>query len=484
MISMGKTSATTRRRRKTNADPTAKPSSNATKTKVSKKSPTQDEFSLPEWRDFANHPVAWVLVLIAIPYGLNLFWRRTILQTTMLSSRPPVARSDERQVLVLGSLMAFDGYSQNARNHYENNMATTLTRELGLEIGYQNSDSSWNFVRDGTVSWIHGLRYFDRIGKISTNSSNGSTDLAFEEKVLHLCRLKWALTYDSRDRYGFEQTVFGSDADFNNCSFLNPDSRRCQLPVCEAAIKKEYGCALNSNTEEEEHTTCDMMPFRTTLLQTRQPWHIVQSMVGRYCWKKEAVQENMPSSLEALLTALEMIPAIDPGGDNTIDDSVADSSNNDNDNSTASIVPKAGHCVNQFIDYVTGYYNTLLDNSNNATSTSNRSSNNMVKIFKIEEASPCEVAELAGLLDPETTVYAPNHEKIKRKCAALELSSDALDARTDVATAGKGATLSFEGDEDLEAISVKRHLVPHATAEHLERMQQIFERLGYEYRAE
>ena len=80
-------------------------------------------------------------------------------------------------------------------------MAKNLHREFGgsgggigigggLEIGYEDSDSSWNFVRDGTVSWIHGMRYFERENNNSIN---------FDERIRQLCRLKWALTYDSRD---------------------------------------------------------------------------------------------------------------------------------------------------------------------------------------------------------------------------------------------------------------------------------------------
>lgn len=112
----------------------------------------------------------------------------------------------------------------------------------------------------------------------SGKSHDIEKERTFEECIRYLSRLKWALTYDSRDRYGFEQSVSGDDSDFNNCSALNPDSRQCMLPVCEEAMKKEFGCALRFHAEEDEQS-CDVMPFRTTLLQTRQPWHIVRSLV-------------------------------------------------------------------------------------------------------------------------------------------------------------------------------------------------------------
>jgi hypothetical protein len=471
---MGKISSTTRRRRKTNSDPSAKTPSDGTNTKFPRNHKPKDEIPHSNWRVLKNHPVAWVLVLIAIPCGLNIGWRKMILQTSM-SSRPQVDRRDERQVLIMGSMMSFSGNSKNSRNHNENNMATNLQRELGLEIGYEDSDSSWNFVRDGTASWIHGLRYFERRRENGDGNNyeieKESSHLAFEERIRHLCRLKWALTYDSRDRYGFEQTVFGSDSDFNNCSVFNPDSRRCQLPICEESMKKEYGCALHFHVEEDE-TSCDMMPFQTTLLQTRQPWHIVRSLVERYCWKKDSVRENMPSSLEDLFMALELIPPVGSSDDNNIDALVVD-------NNATDFVPKADHCVNQFIDYVAGYYNTVLGKSNDMAPSSGIS---ITKTYKIEETSPCEVAELAGLFDPETTVYVPNHAKVKRKCAAVAESSKSFNDTIDAAARGTGANLSFE--DDLEVISVERDLVSQTTPEHLKRIKQLFERLDYEYSEE
>jgi hypothetical protein len=118
------------------------------------------------------------------------------------------------------------------------------------------------------------LRYFKRRRENGDGNNyeveKESGRLAFEERIRHLCRLKWALTYDSRDQYGFLQTVFGNDSDFNNCSVFNPDYRRCQLPVCEESVKNEYGCALRLNAKEDA-TACDIMPSQTTLLQTRQP---------------------------------------------------------------------------------------------------------------------------------------------------------------------------------------------------------------------
>ena len=50
-------------------------------------------------------------------------------------------------------------------------MAHGLTSKLGLEIGHENSETKWSFVRDGTVSWFHGIRFLPRPGIDDTSAS-------------------------------------------------------------------------------------------------------------------------------------------------------------------------------------------------------------------------------------------------------------------------------------------------------------------------
>ena len=76
--------------------------------------------------------------------------------------RPPVARDAPRPLLIVGSQSS--GTVQMAKQ----------LRELGLEIGHETSDSQWDFTRDGTVSWLHGLRF------LPGTARNATSD--------HLCR--------------------------------------------------------------------------------------------------------------------------------------------------------------------------------------------------------------------------------------------------------------------------------------------------------
>ena len=486
---MGKTSASRRGKKDANNDSNKKTNDNDGNDETTPKSPLEELLQLDDyWIILKNHrtKIYWILVLVGIPYALNLIWKKLILQhpqiilllpLNMNIVRPSVVRRDDpRQVLILGSMMSYSDSDNN-----DNDMSKQFHNEFNglIEIGYENSDTSWNFVRDGTVSWFHGIRYFD-------NNRDDENDNDFIRK---LCRLKYALTYESRDRYGFaEPSIFGNET--NQCSILNPDSRRCELPACEKTLKKEYGCATATATTKSSSSSsssCDMMmPFQTTLLQTRQPWAIVRSLVYKYCWRSTTssssssnknnievgpVQDNMPSSLSSLFEVLGLIP---PNPDND-DDNNKDRNENDKNNHNHN-----HHCVNQFIDYVSGYYNTILDNSNanndydyDTTETKTKTTTGLksgITMYKIEDASPCDVAKMAGLYDPITTVYKPNHEIVANKCR----SNKDNDKDTEV----------MKKDETKKIISVKRDLIPYTTPEHITKMKELFIRLNYEYNEE
>ena len=38
-------------------------------------------------------------------------------------------------------------------------MSTELRTKLSLEIGHESTDAAWDFTRDGSVSWFHGIRF-------------------------------------------------------------------------------------------------------------------------------------------------------------------------------------------------------------------------------------------------------------------------------------------------------------------------------------
>ena len=101
------------------------------------------------WKIIRRHPLFWGFVFLGIPYVTYFAFRWVVLQHPFLPGmRPAVTLGDPRQVLILGSMSS--GTSS---------IADDLRRNQILEVGHEDTDTNWKFVRDGTVSWFHGIRY-------------------------------------------------------------------------------------------------------------------------------------------------------------------------------------------------------------------------------------------------------------------------------------------------------------------------------------
>ena len=289
-----------------------------------------------------RHPLFWLLILVGIPYFVYLGYRWIVLQHPFVSlgMRPPVGNTDIRQVLIIGSMSS--GTSS---------IADSLRHDIGIEVDHEDSDTLWKTVRDGTVSWFHGIRYWNIEGSDESRIING------------LCRISWTF----KENYGFGPTLFGNPQ--YNCSFVHPQFKECFHHACVKSLTREYGCALKKKS-------C-IPPFQTTLLQTREPWKIVQSLSAKYCLKEDSddktILEKPPTTLSLLLAAMGLIK----GKEN---------------------------CIEQMMLYVIGYYNMILNNDPK------------IVFYPIETTTPCEVAALSGLDDLSTTVYEPNNYKYLQKC--------------------------------------------------------------------
>jgi len=113
----------------------------------------QDETA---WDVVMNHPLIQVLYRM-LPflcglamYHLNSYVRLQCpgLLSGLMQLRPAISETDSRQLLIVGAMSS--GTKQ---------VAADLNKHLALEVGHEEQDASWNFVRDGTVSWFHGLRF-------------------------------------------------------------------------------------------------------------------------------------------------------------------------------------------------------------------------------------------------------------------------------------------------------------------------------------
>eukprot|EP00934_Nitzschia_sp_Nitz4_P002112 Nitzschia sp. Nitz4//scaffold26_size159584//106292//107503//NITZ4_002502-RA/size159584-processed-gene-0.82-mRNA-1//-1//CDS//3329545115//2112//frame0 len=298
------------------------------------------------WRQLVfRHPTTYLVFFVGVPYLCWTIYRFVVLQHPPSGMRPPVQLEDPRQVLILGPMSSGTSSAANKLS------------QTSLEIGHEDSDTSWKFVRDGTVSWFHAVRYWPPVANETIRSLH----------ISHFCQLQWRFRQDGlSENYGFGPTLFGTPQ--YNCSFWHPQFQTCHRHACVQALEREYSCAWDNSCSPR---------FERTLLQLREPWNIVTSLTAKYCYDAEAssIKKELPSTLQWLLLSLRA--------------------------SNPSQV-----CVLQLADYVSKYYTNVL------------TADPSIRRYRIEDLgeSPCELMELAGLDQLETTIHGPNHELYRQWC--------------------------------------------------------------------
>ena len=155
-------------------------------------------------------------MLVCLPYSLYHTYlfvhlqRPDLLSMMMMApkiQRPAFGVADARQALIVGTMSS--GTTQ---------MAHDLSSKLELEIGHENSETNWSFVRDGTVSWFHGIRFLPRPGiddtsvsvdiELPTKTVTLEGEQLFKYSVNVLCK-------ELRPNMGFHPFMFRD----NGCSF-------------------------------------------------------------------------------------------------------------------------------------------------------------------------------------------------------------------------------------------------------------------------
>lgn len=230
---------------------TKKKQSKASAPAASKEKKAEEQTAAPEeqtaWQIVKDHPLAMVLPIVLIPYSVYLAFlffqlqRPDIVASStlgMVQLRPAISNTDERQLLIVGTMSS--GTVQ---------VASDLREHLDLEVGHEVSDADWNFVRDGTVSWFHGIRFMDPLEL---------KDLVFRWR--QLCG-------NYTENMGFHPNMYSSA-----CSSRKKWGK-CWSSACFEILRKEWGCAFSQ---------CET-PFRTSLLQLRHPMRTLESLVTKFC---------------------------------------------------------------------------------------------------------------------------------------------------------------------------------------------------------
>ncbi len=382
-----------------------------------------------------------IFFLIAVPYILHVAYLFVYLQRpewlphifTPKIQRPSFKVADARQALIVGTMSS--GTTQ---------MAHDLSSKLGLEIGHENSETKWSFVRDGTVSWFHGIRFLPRPGIDDTNASvdiviplpsmgDNGTAPATETVTIEGEKLfKFVVNVMCRELHpnmGFHPFMFRD----NGCS-LRQSWEGCWKEECKNLLEEEWGCAL-----KESQSSCTT-PYHKILHQVRNPLKTVESLVTKFCIDgiDGEVQQPFVVYASALFPKHKF--------------------------KTLSCVEASGY-------YVYEYNRAIL----------NAVKNGLVDTtFHVEGSTPCQIAEMAGFFDPpaEEKYQQQIRDHLLEVCSEESLMSEGnkpmvstknkynegqVSLEWDDLLGGRHGSQKKEGDRDLQ-----------------QRLQEIAKELGYE----
>jgi hypothetical protein len=208
---------------------------------------------VPLARAFLDHPLVKVGKYFLVPYAAYLSYYYFRLQRPdylaaatagLLTLRPAVAVGNPRQVLIIA--VPSTGTVQ---------MAATLHNEMGLEMGHETSDAAWHFLRDGTVSGFHSVRFF------APHDTDAGRTKSF------------ATIYGGKEHahMGFHPAVYRSPV--HRCSY-HRSWNACLAKECLLALVKEWGCGLRNDYE---------ISFATNLHQVRNPLRTLESLAVKFC---------------------------------------------------------------------------------------------------------------------------------------------------------------------------------------------------------
>ena len=206
--------------------------------------------------------IAVITLVIGGPYAAYLGYMWLHLQSGFL--RSPVATDSARQLLIVGT-----------QSSGTTGTADGLQR-LGLEVSHESSDATWSFARDGTVSWLHGLRFLRRPSDVEDHAASIS-----------------ALCATFRPSMGFHPAMFRVPR--RGCSYRSKWDG-CWRAECIDIVAAEWGCAL-----AEGGARCET-PFAASLLQVRHPLRTIESLAVKFCPSLDnAAHPHLSAFLRAIL---------------------------------------------------------------------------------------------------------------------------------------------------------------------------------------
>ncbi|KAL3799753.1 hypothetical protein HJC23_010403 [Cyclotella cryptica] len=208
------------------------------------------------WEIFTSHPLIYVGKFILLPYIFYLAYYFIPLQhpeyvskatAGLINLRPAIhGTTTPRQLLILASQSS--GTVQ---------MTKELKEKLHLEIGHETVDAAWNYVRDGTISWFHGIRFL----------TQPTTKEGMLQSITGICNDDFLNVFNM----GFHPAEYGPPK--RNCSYRTKWDA-CWKKECFHILLDEWGCSINN--------TCDIQ-FAYNIHQVRNPLRTMESLVVKFC---------------------------------------------------------------------------------------------------------------------------------------------------------------------------------------------------------
>mmetsp|Transcript_13638 Transcript_13638/g.17775 ORF Transcript_13638/g.17775 Transcript_13638/m.17775 type:complete len:340 (-) Transcript_13638:6-1025(-) len=161
-----------------------------------------------------------------------------------LGERPTLDINQSRAILVVGTMSSG---------------TTGLThrlRAIGLEVGHEESDARRQPCRDGSVSWIHGLRYIP--------SHEDKVDI--RERAKRICEVQRPMIFSPNQFY----------VPFGKCYTPDPLWTPCWKRICEETFIENIGCSVKADQ------ACPT-PFQKTFILSRYPLNIISSLSTKWC---------------------------------------------------------------------------------------------------------------------------------------------------------------------------------------------------------
>ena len=323
------------------------------------------------------HGVALCISIVCGPYLAYVGYLWFCLQSGVL--RAAVADSGLRQVLIVGTQSS--GTSQTAAS----------LRALGLEVQHEASDTKWAFARDGTVSSLHGMRFF--AGRPSSAA-------------------KLALCDHFTKNIGFHPAMFRD----RGCSYRE-EWGECWRRECIAIVDGEWGCALRTSASASGESRCET-PYARQLLQTRHPLRTLESLAAKFCLDSTGSLLRVDPAFAAFASAL--FPPSPPSPSTSTD------------------------CIAATGAYLARYVEDML---------AAHAAGALDAAYRVEDTEPCAIARHAGFLSESTAVYYGAHVAARAACtASAREAARAKSARPKRNRRNKGRVhISFDDVRDVDA---------------------------------